>query len=182
LPDVVRALEKLNDLALPYRVDAAPGQHGLVVVDVRWRVEEVFWRTLLGLGSASKTWMMRVKLSPDGRYRFSESQGTVSFEAGPTQLSAAKSRSWGKTFGVLNATGVWTPSGQVASAAADPGSGLASNPSGPSGPDQAADAAADPTAVAAVRPSDAKIPVFRILRAYGWRPPHDTWLSRIWEY
>lgn len=31
-------------------------------------------------------------------------------------------------------------------------------------------------------PSDAKIPVFRILRAYGWRPRRDWDLLRLFEY
>ncbi|MDR1449683.1 MAG: hypothetical protein LBI84_05710 [Propionibacteriaceae bacterium] len=157
---VVKALERLNGLALPYRVDSSPGQDSQIEVIVRWRVEEAQWQTLLHVGSASKTWVMRVRLSPDGRYRFRESQAAVSAEAGPAHVSGAKTWSWGKSFGALNATRVWTPLGAAKGPAA---------------------AAAD-SAVVAVRPSDAKIPVFAILRAYGWRPPHDSWVSRIWEY
>ena len=33
-----------------------------------------------------------------------------------------------------------------------------------------------------VVPSDAKVPVFRIVRGYGWRPRKDGKLRRLWEY
>jgi hypothetical protein len=156
---VLAALGCLNDLALPYRVDWEEEKDGSARVVARLRVEEARWRSVMGWGELRQTWCLRLTLTVGGRYRWREASGTVTSSVGLSGVTLARTGFTGKTIGALSVRAVFAPLGSVAGPGAD-GRG----------------------AVLRMSPSDVKIPVFRVLRAYGWRPRWDSWLSQIWEY
>lgn len=148
---ITNALMALNRRGLPYRVDQSIDRRGRPVFTVRTRVEEVRWREFLRIGSSRTTWGIRVTLKPGGHYTWHETHGTVIWDANAKNLSVSYQRSWF--------------SGRVA---------------GPTvttiwAPDQPGSTTAQLSA------GDIKIPVFSILRAYGWRPRFDWWGTMMFE-
>jgi len=149
---VVAALDTLNNRGLPYCLEFSTSRRGFPVITVRWRIEEARWKTIFGAGAIKRTWMMRVTLRHGGHYMFHETSAQVAWDASLARMSVTAQRSG--FFGkTFGAMGI--------TKVWAPGYQQSS---------------------AMVRPSDAKIPVFTILRAYGWRPRHDWWGSRMWEY
>lgn len=158
--DVVSALLRLNELELPYEVRAESAR-GRTEITVEWRSEELRWRTVLQRGAVVLRWRLQVQLlEAAGTYSFTEvrTESTVQGSLPGASLSGSKQWHRGKSFNAGHFASVWAV-GQVDS------------------PDGVGN-----TGSVRLRPSDAKIPVFRILRAYGWRPRRDSDLLRLWEY
>ncbi|GAB3444617.1 hypothetical protein [Actinophytocola sediminis] len=163
---VVAALVGMNSDGLPYRIDASPGAEG-VRVDVRWKDEELRWQTLFVRGSQAYAWRMEVDLDPaKGRYKFVEHSGQASVRAAAGPQGAAVHGAWswkkGKTSGGTSATFVEGADGQV-------------TVSGPAGPRTSWEGAV------MIKPADAKVPVFTVLRNHGWRPRFDGPSARLFE-
>jgi hypothetical protein len=152
IDQVVAALNQLNDRGLPCRLDFTYGRHGQVIALVRWRAEEARWGNLFGAGLVRRTWVMKLKLKPRGRYGFTETTGTLRADASLTSWRFALSGSIfiGKTMNAFGMTRIWAP-GQ-------------------------------PMQELVLQAGQAKIPIFTILRAYGWRPNQDWWLMRMFEF
>ncbi|WP_062070388.1 hypothetical protein [Demequina sediminicola] len=158
--DVVAHLESLDEKELPYTVSVEPDGRGAKVT-VQWRVEDLKWRTFMQRGKLVFRWRMIVTLDADkGTYKFAEyhSSSTIVGDVAKGTLSGAKSWNRSKSMGAGKVSHVWAV-GEVTS---PDGRGTHGK--------------------AALRPSDAKIPVFTVLRAYGWRPKRDSTLARAWEY
>ena len=149
---VIAALEALNSRGLPYCLEFSTNRWGRPVITVRWRIEDDQWKTILGTGEVKRTWVMRVTLRHGGHYTFHETSALVAWDASLAQMSVTAQRSW-FVGKSFGAMGL--------TKVWTPG---------------------HRQSFAMVRPSDAKIPVFAILRAYGWRPRHDWWGNRMWEY
>ncbi|WP_062517009.1 hypothetical protein [Demequina gelatinilytica] len=158
--DVAAALSRIDGLDLPYAV-AIARDGADATLTVTWRTEEMRWRTVLTRGSAVMRWRMVVRLDgATGRYRFTEhsSSSRIVGNAATGTLSGAARWHRGKSFGAGRIARVWAI-GQVTAPDGDGSSGTIR-----------------------LAPRDAKIPVFAILRAYGWRPRSDRRLLRMWEY
>ncbi|MFN3866734.1 MAG: hypothetical protein ACK4MD_08495, partial [Demequina sp.] len=150
----------LNELDLPYVVDVE-SRGATSVVTVQWRTEELRWRTLLTRGSRVRRWRMVLSLDAStGRYTFSEytSWSTLVGSGASTSLTGGKGWSRGKSMGAGTVSRVWAV-GQVES---------------PDG--------IGPAGAIRIVPADAKVPVFRIVRAHGWRPRRAGDIWRLWEY
>lgn len=154
LDQVVAALNRLNGLGLPYTISFEPGKTaGAVTATVRWRVEEASWRNVFGAGEVKRTWVMRVYLLPNGRYAFGETSGMLRWNASLMTWSFHVSGSVARGKSM---------GGLHRSFIWSPGTGAQR---------------------LQIRSADAKMPVFTILRAYGWRPRMgDHWFARMWEY
>jgi hypothetical protein len=166
LESVVAALVGMNSDGLPYKIDASPNPDG-VRVDVRWKNEEMRWQTLFVRGSQAYTWRMEVDLDPStGRYKFVEHSGKASVRAaaGPQGAVAYGKWTWqkGKTSGGTSATFVEGAYGQV-------------SVTGPDGTRTSWEGAV------MIKPADAKVPVFTVLRNSGWRPGFDWFGARLFE-
>lgn len=164
--DVVAALVGMNSDGLPYQIDAEHGPDG-VRVEVQWKHEEMRWQTLFVRGSQVYAWRMEVTLDPSkGQYRFVEHSGQAAVRAAAGPLGAAAYGNWtwkkGKTSGGTSATFVEGADGQV-------------TVTGPAGPRTSWDGAV------AIKPADAKVPVFTVLRNHGWRPRSDWFGARLFE-
>ncbi|MFB6725752.1 hypothetical protein ACFCV3_36610 [Kribbella sp. NPDC056345] len=164
--EVVGALVGMNSDGLPYRIEATRTAGG-VRVDVRWRTEEMRWQTLFVRGSQAYAWRMEVDLDPaTARYKFVEYSGQASFRgaAGPLGAMAEADWTWrkGKTSGSRSATFVEGADGQVRVTGAG---GTRTSWEG----------------AVTIRPADAKIPVFTVLRTNGWRPRFDWFGARLFE-
>jgi hypothetical protein len=160
--EVVAALVAMNGDGLPYQIDAS--RHG---VGVRWRTEEMRWQTIFVRGSQAYAWRMEVDLDPaTGRYKFVEHSGQASVRAAAGPMGAAAYGNWtwkkGKTSGGTSATFVEGADGQVTVV-------------GPSGPRTSWEGAV------MIKPADAKVPVFTVLRNHGWRPRFDWLGARLFE-
>ena len=164
--EVARQLVAMNSDGLPYRIEAARHGDG-VRVDVRWKDEELRWQTLFVRGSTAYKWRMEVDLDPStARYKFVEHSGQASVRAaaGPTGAVAYGNWAWkkGKTSGGTSATFVEGADGQVTVL-------------GPNGPRTSWEGAV------MIKPADAKMPVFTVLRNNGWRPRLDWFGARLFE-
>lgn len=160
MDQVIDALMRLNDLDLPYSVTVEPKGDG-ALVKVQWRVEELKWRTVFTRGRRVMRWRLELRLdAAKGHYRFTEvsSHSELVGSGLSATLSGSKGGSRSKSIGAGSVTKVWA-AGQVVSPDGEGRSGSIR-----------------------VVPSDAKVPVFRILRAHGWRPRKDSPLRRLWEY
>ncbi|MEV0624241.1 hypothetical protein AB0I81_63995 [Nonomuraea sp. NPDC050404] len=163
---VVAALLGMNGDGLPYRIGAFPGPDG-VRVDVQWKNEEMRWQTLFVRGSQAYAWRMEVDLDPStGRYKFVEHSGKASVRAAAGPMGAVAYGEWtwqkGKTSGSRSATFVEGADGQV-------------TVTGPGGPRTSWEGAV------MIKPADAKVPVFTVLRNNGWRPRFDWFGARMFE-
>jgi hypothetical protein len=164
--EVVAALVRMNSDGLPYAIEASRSADG-VRVDVRWRHEELRWRTLFVRGSKAYAWRMEVDLDPaTGKYKFVEHSGEASVRAaaGPMGAVAYGNWSWkkGKTSGGTSASFVEGADGQVRVV-------------GPAGTRTSWEGAV------VIKPADAKVPVFTVLRNNGWRPRWDWFGARLFE-
>jgi hypothetical protein len=162
--EVVGALVGMNSDGLPYKIEATRTADG-VRVEVRWRNEEMRWQTLFVRGSQAYAWRMEVDLDPaTGHYKFVEYSGHASVRGATGPLGAVAYGDWtwrkGRTSGSRSATFVEGADGQV-------------RVTGPGGTRTSWEGAVT------IRPADAKIPVFTVLRNNGWRPRFDwfgAWL------
>ncbi len=164
--EVARQLVAMNSDGLPYKIEASRSADG-VRVDVRWKDEEMRWQTLFVRGSKAYAWRMEVDLDPStARYKFVEHSGEASVRAaaGPTGAVAYGNWAWkkGKTSGGTSATFVEGADGQVTVV-------------GPTGPRTSWEGAV------MIKPADAKVPVFTVLRNNGWRPRLDWFGARFFE-
>jgi hypothetical protein len=164
--EVARQLVALNSDGLPYRIEASRHGDG-VRVGVLWKDEELRWQTLFVRGSKAYKWRMEVDLDPaTARYKFVEHSGEASVRAaaGPTGAVAYGNWAWkkGKTSGGTSATFVEGADGQVTVV-------------GPNGPRTSWEGAV------MIKPADAKVPVFTVLRNNGWRPRLDWFGARLFE-
>jgi hypothetical protein len=164
--DVVAQLVGMNSDALPYQIDATRGPDG-VRVTVQWKHEEMRWQTLFVRGSQAFAWRMEVDLDPaTAQYKFVEHSGKASVRAAAGPLGATAYGNWtwtkGKTSGGTSATFVEGADGQV-------------TVTGPDGPRTSWEG------VVMIKPGDAKVPVFTVLRNNGWRPPRDWSGARLFE-
>ncbi|WP_116949472.1 hypothetical protein [Jiangella endophytica] len=164
--EVVAALVGMNSAELPYQIDAAQSADG-VRVDVQWKHEELRWQTLFVRGSQAYAWRMEVDLDPSkARYTFVEHSGTAAVRAAAGPLGAQAYGTWtwkkGKTSGGTSATFVEGADGQV-------------TVTGPAGPRTSWEGAV------MIKPADAKVPVFTVLRNNGWRPRRDWAGARQFE-
>jgi hypothetical protein len=164
--EVVAALVGMNSDGLPYRIEASRSADG-VRVDVRWRNEELRWQTLFVRGSQAYAWRMEVDLDPaTGRYRFVEHSGQASVRAAAGPAGAVVHGNWtwkrGKTSGGTSASFVEGADGQVTVV-------------GARGPRTSWEGAV------MIKPADAKVPVFTVLRNNGWRPRFDWFGARFFE-
>ncbi|MBB5791056.1 hypothetical protein [Jiangella mangrovi] len=164
--DVVAALVGMNSDELPYTIDASPSADG-VRVEVKWKHEEMRWQTLFVRGSQAYAWRMEVDLDPSkATYRFVEHSGTAAVRAAAGPLGAVAYGTWtwkkGKTTGGTSATFVEGADGQV-------------RVTGPSGTRTSWEGAV------MIKPADAKVPVFTVLRTNGWRPRRDWFGARLFE-
>ncbi|MDE0572198.1 hypothetical protein ON058_02075 [Demequina sp. B12] len=158
--DLVEHLESLSENDVPYVVYAERSGRA-VRITAQWLSEELRWRTFMQRGRAVRRWRMVVTLNVDrGTYTFTEYQASSQIvgDLARGTLSGVKSWSRGKTMGAGHVTQVWA-AGQVTS---PEGRGMHGR--------------------IALTPADAKVPVFTILRAYGWRPKRDTTFARAWEF
>jgi hypothetical protein len=164
--DVVAQLVGMNSDGLPYQIDATRNAEG-VRVDVQWKHEEMRWQTLFVRGSQAYAWHMEVDLDPaTGHYKFVEHSGTAAVRAAAGPLGATAYGNWtwkkGKTSGGTSATFVEGADGQV-------------TVTGPQGGRTSWEGAV------MIKPADAKVPVFTVLRNNGWRPPRDWAGARLFE-
>ncbi len=160
IDQVMDALLALNEKDLPYSVDV-DRDGDKATVTVQWRTEQLRWRTLLTVGKQVVRWRMLVKLDGrSGRYTFTElrSRSALVGSGATATLSGAKNWSRGKSMGAGSVTKVWAL-GQVES---PEGTGVSGS--------------------IRIVPADAKVPVFTILRAHGWRPKRDSAFGRQWEF
>ncbi|GAB4084423.1 hypothetical protein GCM10028784_10530 [Myceligenerans cantabricum] len=163
---VVADLLGMNSDGLPYLLEASRTPRG-ARVEVRWKVEEVRWQTLFVRGKQAYAWRMEVDLDPaTGHYRFTEYSGSASVRAAMNPGGAFVRANWkwtrGKSAGRQSATFVEGADGQVT--VRDDGGTRTSWEGG-----------------AMIKPADAKIPVFTVLRDNGWRPRHDWFGARLFE-
>jgi hypothetical protein len=164
--EVVGALVGMNSNGLPYQIEAARTADG-VRVDVRWRTEELRWQTLFVRGTQAYAWRMEVDLDPaTAQYKFVEYSGQAAFRAAAGPLGAMAHNDWtwrkGKTSGSRSATFVEGADGQV-------------RVTGQGGSRTSWEGAVT------IKPADAKIPVFTVLRNHGWRPRLDWFAARLFE-
>ncbi|MFI2362123.1 hypothetical protein [Promicromonospora sp. NPDC019610] len=164
--DVVAQLLAMNSDGLPYQIEATRNADG-VRVDVKWKNEEMRWQTLFVRGSQAYAWRMEVDLDPaTAHYKFVEHSGTAAVRAAAGPLGATAYGNWtwkkGKTSGGTSATFVEGADGQV-------------TVTGPDGPRTSWEGAV------MIKPADAKVPVFTVLRNNGWRPPRDWSGARMFE-
>lgn len=164
--DVVAQLVGMNSDGLPYQIDAARGADG-VRVTVQWKHEEMRWQTLFVRGSQAYAWRMEVDLDPSkATYKFVEHSGTAAVRAAAGPLGATAYGTWtwkkGKTSGGTSMTFVEGADGQV-------------TVTGPAGPRTSWEGAV------MIKPADAKVPVFTVLRNNGWRPRRDWFGARMFE-
>lgn len=164
--DVVAALVGMNSAGLPYQIDASQSPDG-VRVDVTWKHEELRWQTLFVRGSQAYAWRMEVDLDPStARYKFIEHSGKASVRAAAGPLGATAYGTWtwqkGKTSGGTSATFVEGADGQVSVTGTD---GTRTSWEG----------------AVMIKPADAKVPVFAVLRNNGWRPRLDWFGARLFE-
>ncbi|MCF4122818.1 hypothetical protein L1785_17720 [Antribacter sp. KLBMP9083] len=164
--DVVAQLVGMNSDGLPYQITASRSPDG-VRVEVQWKHEEMRWQTLFVRGSQAFAWRMEVDLDPAmAHYKFVEHSGKASVRAaaGPMGVTAYGNWTWqkGKTSGGTSATFVEGADGQVTVA-------------GPAGPRTSWEGAV------MIKPADAKVPVFTVLRNNGWRPRRDWAGARLFE-
>jgi hypothetical protein len=164
--DVVAQLLAMNSDGLPYQIDATRGPDR-VQVTVQWKHEELRWQTLFVRGSQAFAWRMEVDLDPaKAHYKFVEHSGKASVRAAAGPLGATAYGNWtwqkGKTSGGTSATFVEGADGQV-------------TVTGPAGPRTSWEGAV------MIKPADAKVPVFTVLRNNGWRPPRDWSGARLFE-
>lgn len=164
--DVVAQLVGMNSDGLPYQIDATRSHDG-VRVTVQWKHEEMRWQTLFVRGSQAFAWRMEVDLDPaKAQYKFVEHSGKASVRtaAGPMGATAYGNWTWqkGKTSGGVSASFVEGADGQV-------------TVTGPAGPRTSWEGAV------MIKPADAKVPVFTVLRNNGWRPPRDWSGARLFE-
>ncbi len=164
--EVVGALVGMNSDGLPYRIEATRTADG-VQVDVRWRIEEMRWQTLFVRGSQAYAWRMEVDLNPaTARYKFVEYSGQTAYRAAAGPLGAVASSAWtwkrGKTSASRTMSVVEGADGQVRVSDSD-------------GPRTSWEGAVS------IRPADAKIPVFTVLRNHGWRPRFEWFMARLFE-
>lgn len=164
--DVVAALVGMNSDGLPYQITASRNPKG-VRVDVQWKHEEMRWQTLFVRGSQAYAWRMEVDLNPaTGHYKFVEHSGKASVRSAAGPMGAAAYGNWtwqrGKTAGGTSASFVEGADGQV-------------TVTGPAGPRTSWEG------VVMIKPSDAKVPVFTVLRNNGWRPRFDWAGARLFE-
>lgn len=163
---VVTDLVGMNSDGLPYLIEATRAGDG-VRVEVRWKVEEIRWQTLFVKGRTAYAWRMEVDLDPaKAQYKFTEHSGKADARAvyGPDGAAAHARWSWqrGKTGGSTSMSVREGADGQV-------------TVMGDSGPRTSWEG------VAAIRPADAKVPVFTVLRNHGWRPRFDWFGARLFE-
>jgi hypothetical protein len=163
---VVADLVGMNSDGLPYLISASNDATG-VRVEVRWKVEEMHWRTLFVRGKQAYAWRMEVDLDPaNGRYKFTEYSGSASVRSAFSPGGAFVRADWkwtrGKTAGKRSATFVEGSDGQVTVRG---GLGQQTSWEG----------------AVMIRPADAKIPVFTVLRNNGWRPRLDWFGARLFE-
>lgn len=163
---VVADLVGMNAEGLPYLIEAAPTPRG-VQVEVRWKVEEMRWQTLFVKGRTAYAWRMEVDLDPTrSTYKFVEYSGKADARAaiGPGGAFVRANWTWhrGRTAGQSNMTVVEGADGQV-------------TVSGSAGPRTSWEG------VVSIRPADAKVPVFTVLRNHGWRPRFDWFGARMFE-
>jgi len=159
IEEVWAALDRLNELDLPYSL-SSDTRAGKTIVTVRWRREDVKWRRILGLGKATRAWVMMVSLFDNGRYGFVEKVSAKAYAASPASASYERSLWFGKSLGLMSLTSVYAP-------------GMTDTKGKPIKLTRS---------TVSIGPSDAKVPIFRILRAYGWRPRFDNWVSELFEY
>ena len=164
--DVVAALVGMNSDGLPYQITASRSPDG-VRVDVQWKHEEMRWQTLFVRGSQAYAWRMEVDLDPaTANYKFVEHSGTAAVRAAAGPLGATAYGNWtwkrGKTSNGTSATFVEGADGQVTVI-------------GPVGPRTSWEGAV------MIKPADAKVPVFTVLRNNGWRPRFDWAGARLFE-
>lgn len=160
MDQVLEALLRLNEFDLPYSLELER-DGDVATVTVQWRVEELRWRTLLTRGNQVRRWRMPVRLDGrSGTYSFTElkSMSTLVGSGATASLSGAKSWSRGKTMGAGSVTKVWAV-------------GVVDSPEGTGASGRIR-----------IVPSDAKVPVFAILRSHGWRPKRDSLFWRQWEF
>jgi hypothetical protein len=151
---VVADLVGMNSDGLPYVIAASQTATG-VRVEVRWKVEEMRWRTLFVRGKQAYAWRMEVDLdSARARYKFTEYSGSASIRSALSPGGEFVHGDWtwtrGRTAGKTSATFVEGSDGQI-------------------------------TVRGGIRPADAKIPVFTVLRNNGWRPRLDWFGARLFE-
>ena len=163
---VVADLVGMNSDGLPYRIDATRSGDD-VQVEVRWKSEELRWKTLFVRGRVAYAWRMELTLDPaKAHYKFTEYSGTASTSAGfgPGGVYARGDWNWkrGKTAFQTSASFREGADGQIVVADA---SGARSSWEG----------------ATIIRPADAKKPVFTVLRNHGWRPRVDWAGSRMFE-
>jgi hypothetical protein len=163
---VVADLLGMNGDGLPYLIEATRTAHG-ARVDVRWKVEEVRWQTLFVKGKQVYAWRMEVDLDPaTGQYKFVEYSASTSVRAAISPGGAFVKGDWkwsrGKTAGQQSATFVEGADGQVTTR-----SSTGTRTSWEGG--------------AMIKPADAKVPVFTVLRNNGWRPRFDWFGARLFE-
>lgn len=163
---VVADLTGMNSEGLPYLITSTPSADG-VRVEVRWKVEEMRWATLFVRGKQAYAWRMEVDLDPaTGHYAFTEYSGSSSVRTAVSPGGAFVRADWnwtrGKTAGKTSASFAEGADGQVMVRGAD-------------GPRTSWEGAV------MIRPADAKIPVFTVLRNHGWRPRFDWFGARLFE-
>ncbi|RPF22918.1 hypothetical protein [Myceligenerans xiligouense] len=163
---VVADLLGMNSDGLPYLIEASRTAHG-ARVEVRWKVEEVRWQTLFVKGRQAYAWRMEVDLDPaTGHYKFVEYSGSASVQAAISPGGGFVQGNWtwkrGKTAGQQSATFVEGADGQVTTR-----SSLGTRTSWEGG--------------VVLKPADAKVPVFTVLRNNGWRPRFDWFGARLFE-
>lgn len=166
LPTVLAALEELNGPDIPFSVSAEPSSDGAVVT-VRWRLEELRWKSLFTDGTFVYNWKMVVKLDASAaRYGFLERQSQARYQQGvwPPQVNWAWRGFWGKTASQRKVHIVMVPGGSVETST-----------QGMDGP------RTDWVGAVSIRPADAKIPVLTTLRNHGWRPRVDWFGARLFE-
>ncbi len=164
LATVLSALDALNDPDIPYEIVTSPVAGGAEVT-VRWRIEELRWRTIFGRGEIVYNWKMIVGLDEaTQRYRFTEYQAKTKNEQSVWPPRAAWK--WegfrGKTAGQTSFSVVMTSTGEVTTR-------------GPQGPRTSWEG------VVSIKPADAKVPVLTTLRNHGWRPRVDWFGARLFE-
>jgi hypothetical protein len=163
---VVADLVGMNAEGLPYLIEATPGP-GAVQVEVRWKVEELRWQTLFVRGRVAYAWRMELTLDrARSQYRFTEYSGKADAKAviGPGGGYARASWNWhrGKTSHQTSMTVVEGSDGQIMTV-------------GSTEPRTSWEG------VASIHPSDAKKPIFTVLRQHGWRPRFDWFGARMFE-
>jgi hypothetical protein len=163
---VVGDLIGMNSDGLPFLIEAERIGDG-VLVEVRWKSEEMRWQTLFVKGDVSYAWRMEVTLDPaKGTYKFVEYSGKSTTRAGVSPGGAYVRANWtwtrGKSSGQQSMTFVEGSDGQV-------------HVQGPQGPRTSWEG------VVRIKPSDAKVPVFTVLRNNGWRPRVDWFGARLFE-